>query len=163
MLNLENSSTQRNGPDPAPPCAPERPRGRRLAGLTIAATGVVYGDIGTSPLYTMREAFGPRGGLLPDDAAVLGVLSLIFWALVLVVTIKYVAVILRADNQGEGGVLALVSLVLRGVRAGGRRQRVAILLAMIATASWRTQTSRPLCCPASSARLSPASWTPRSS
>jgi KUP system potassium uptake protein len=134
VLTLEKSSTQRNGPDPAPPRAPDRPRGRRLAGLTVAATGVVYGDIGTSPLYTMREAFGPRGGLLPDDAAVLGVLSLIFWALVLVVTIKYVAVILRADNQGEGGVLALVSLVLRGVRAGGRRQRVAILLAMIGAA-----------------------------
>ena len=95
---------------------------------------MVYGDIGTSPLYTMREAFGARGGLPLGEAAVLGVLSLIFWALVLVVTIKYVAVIMRADNQGEGGVLALVSLVLRGVRAGGRRQRVAIVLAMIGAA-----------------------------
>jgi KUP system potassium uptake protein len=134
VLTLEKSSPERNGLDTASASAPDRAEGRRLAGLTLAALGVVYGDIGTSPLYTLREAFGARSGLLPDDAAVLGVLSLIFWALVLVVTIKYIVVILRADNQGEGGVLALVSLVLRGVRAGGRRQRVAIVLAMIGAA-----------------------------
>ena len=95
--------------------------GSRLPILVIGAIGVVYGDIGTSPLYTMREAFG-LGGLPLGEATVLGVLSLIFWALLVVVTLKYVAVIMRADNQGQG-VLALVTLALRGLRAGGRRQQ----------------------------------------
>jgi len=89
----------------------EAPRGRYLAGLAVAALGVVYGDIGTSPLYALREAFhGPhRIPLTPDN--VMGVLSLVFWALVLVVTIKYHIVIIRADNKGEGGVVALMALV----------------------------------------------------
>jgi len=72
----------------------------------LAALGVVHGDIGTSPLYTLREAFGHAGGLHLSEAAMLGVLSLVFWSLILVVTVKYVALILRADNRGEGGVLA---------------------------------------------------------
>src|SRR5438270_5940698 len=79
--------------------------------LTIAALGVVYGDIGTSPLYAVRQsllAFGDTG-----EHAILGALSLIFWSLVLVVTLNYVAVIMRADNRGEGGLLALSALVLR--------------------------------------------------
>jgi KUP system potassium uptake protein len=89
----------------------EEPRGRYLAGLAVAALGVVYGDIGTSPLYAMREAFhGPHGiPVTPDN--VMGVLSLVFWSLVLVVTIKYHIVIIRADNKGEGGVVALMALV----------------------------------------------------
>ena len=84
---------------------------RYLAGLAVAALGVVYGDIGTSPLYAMREAFhGPHGiPVTPDN--VMGVLSLVFWSLVLVVTIKYHIVIIRADNKGEGGVVALMALV----------------------------------------------------
>jgi KUP system potassium uptake protein len=134
VLTLNKSSAELIGQASAAPCVPGRTGGGRLAGLTLAAIGVVFGDIGTSPLYTMREAFGARGGLPLGEAAVLGVLSLIFWALLLVVTLKYVAVIMRADNQGEGGVLALASLVLRGVRAGGRRQRVVIVLAMIGAA-----------------------------
>jgi KUP system potassium uptake protein len=134
VLNLENSSTQRDGADPAPPCAPDRPRGRRLVGLTVAATGVVYGDIGTSPLYTMRAAFAPHGVLPIADATVLGVLSLVFWTLLLVVTVKYVALIMRADNQGEGGVLALVSLVLRGLRTSERARRLAITVAIVGAA-----------------------------
>ena len=89
--------------------------------MTLAAIGVVYGDIGTSPLYTMREAFG--SGVLPlTEASVLGVLSLIFWSLFTVVTLKYVIVILRADNRGEGGILALASLAQRALgRAGAAR------------------------------------------
>src|SRR5215213_10856540 len=83
--------------------------------LVLAALGVVYGDIGTSPLYTLREAFGHAGGLHLGEAAVLGVLSLVFWSLILVVTVKYVALILRADNRGEGGVLALGTLAARAV------------------------------------------------
>jgi KUP system potassium uptake protein len=86
-----------------------------LRALALAALGVVYGDIGTSPLYTMREAFGHAGGLHLSEPAVLGVLSLVFWSLILVVTVKYVVLILRADNRGEGGVLALGSLASRAV------------------------------------------------
>jgi KUP system potassium uptake protein len=89
-----------------------------LSALTLAAIGIVYGDIGTSPLYAMREAFGDIGALPLTEAGVLGVLSLIFWALILVVTLKYVAVILRADNRGEGGILVLSSLVPRDVWPG---------------------------------------------
>jgi KUP system potassium uptake protein len=83
--------------------------------LALAALGVVYGDIGTSPLYTLREAFGHAGGLHLSAPAVLGVLSLVFWSLILVVTVKYVVLILRADNRGEGGVLALGTLASRAV------------------------------------------------
>ncbi len=83
--------------------------------LVIGAVGVVFGDIGTSPLYTLKEAFGPHYGLEADPANVLGVLSLILWSLVLVVTLKYVAVLMRADNRGEGGILALTALVQRSL------------------------------------------------
>src|ERR671927_1569843 len=86
-----------------------------VRGLALAALGVVYGDIGTSPLYTIKEAFGEAGGLRPSEPAVLGVLSLVFWSLLLVVTAKYVALVLRADNRGEGGVLALGTLASRAV------------------------------------------------
>ncbi|MES1991873.1 MAG: potassium transporter Kup [Pseudomonadota bacterium] len=87
----------------------------RLA-LHVAALGVVFGDIGTSPLYTIRECFEPKVGLEPTSASVIGVLSLVFWAVTLVVMTKYVFFILRADNKGEGGVLALTALSLK--RAG---------------------------------------------
>ena len=83
--------------------------------LVLAALGIVYGDIGTSPLYTLREAFGHAGGLHLSEPAVFGVLSLVFWSLVLIVTLKYVVLILRADNRGEGGVLALGTLAARAV------------------------------------------------
>jgi KUP system potassium uptake protein len=101
----------------------EEPRGRYLAGLAVAALGVVYGDIGTSPLYALREAFhGPhRIPLTPDN--VMGVLSLVFWSLVLVVTIKYHIVIIRADNKGEGGVVALMALVNGSLLARGLSPR----------------------------------------
>jgi KUP system potassium uptake protein len=87
----------------------------RVLPLVVGAVGVVFGDIGTSPLYTIREAFSPHYGLVPDQANVLGILSLIFWALILVVTIKYVMIIMRADNKGEGGILALMALVQRSL------------------------------------------------
>ncbi|WP_448204650.1 potassium transporter Kup [Azospirillum sp. sgz302134] len=85
---------------------------KRLAPLLLAALGVVYGDIGTSPLYTLRECFG-HVGLRLTEGNVLGILSLVFWALILVVTIKYVTFVMRADNRGEGGILALMTLALR--------------------------------------------------
>ncbi|MBA3557143.1 MAG: potassium transporter Kup [Gemmatimonadaceae bacterium] len=112
------------------------PRGRRLAVLTLTAIGVVYGDIGTSPLYTVREAFSPQHGIAPTPANVYGILSLIFWSLIVVVAIKYLVFILRADNRGEGGVLAMLALVLqRQQRSGERRARaILILLGVFGTA-----------------------------
>src|SRR2546425_11364035 len=94
---------------PAEPVA--APHGRYLATLALAALGVVYGDIGTSPLYAIRESFYGTHGIAVSPGNVLGVLSLVFWSLILVVTIKYHVVIIRADNKGEGGVLALMALV----------------------------------------------------
>jgi KUP system potassium uptake protein len=90
-------------------------RGRQALPLVVGAIGVVYGDIGTSPLYTIQQAFSPAYGLAPDAGNVLGVLSLVFWSLLLVITVKYVAIILRADNRGEGGVLALMAVVQRSL------------------------------------------------
>jgi KUP system potassium uptake protein len=83
--------------------------------LVLGAIGVVFGDIGTSPLYTIREAFDPKYGLAADPANILGILSLVFWAITLVVTFKYVSVIMRADNRGEGGILALMAVVQRSL------------------------------------------------
>ena len=91
-----------------------------LFGLTVGALGVVFGDIGTSPLYAIREAFSVDYGLAPDHDTVLGVLSLVFWSLVLVVTVKYVTIVTRADNDGEGGIMALMALAQRSLPAGSR-------------------------------------------
>lgn len=90
------------------------------AGLIVGALGVVFGDIGTSPLYTLKEAFSPHYGLTPDQHTVLGILSLVFWALMIVVTFKYVAVIMRADNEGEGGIMALTALTQRTIKNSPR-------------------------------------------
>jgi KUP system potassium uptake protein len=84
-----------------------------LRSLMLGAIGVVFGDIGTSPLYTIKEAFTPHYGLTPDHATVLGILSLVFWSLMVIITVKYVAVIMRADNEGEGGIMALTALAQR--------------------------------------------------
>ena len=91
-----------------------------LSGLIVGAIGVVFGDIGTSPLYTIKEAFTPHYGLTPDHATVLGVLSLVFWSLMIVVTTKYVTIIMRADNNGEGGIMALMALAQRTLPKGSR-------------------------------------------
>ena len=91
----------------------EKPVGKRLALLTLGALGVVYGDIGTSPLYALRETFSPKYGIQPTPANVYGILSLIVWALLLVVTTKYIVFILRADNRGEGGILSMLALILQ--------------------------------------------------
>jgi KUP system potassium uptake protein len=98
------------------------PRGKYLALLSLTALGIVYGDIGTSPLYAVRESFLPAHGIAVSRGNVLGVLSLIFWSLILVISIKYLVFILRADNRGEGGILALASLATpMGVRHRGGR------------------------------------------
>ena len=91
-----------------------------MAALVAGAVGVVFGDIGTSPLYTIKEMFHPHFGLTPDAATVKGLLSLGFWSLLLVVTLKYVIVIMRADNEGEGGIMALTALAQRSLKPGSR-------------------------------------------
>ncbi len=114
--------------------AGEKPQPKRFLPLVLGSIGVVYGDIGTSPLYAFREAVkagsdGPAGEV--SEVAVIGVLSLIIWALVIVVTINYVLVLLRADNNGEGGPLALMALAQRAIRRG---KGVIVLLGAIAAA-----------------------------
>jgi KUP system potassium uptake protein len=86
------------------------------AGLTLAALGVVFGDIGTSPLYAMKEVFAGPHPMTPDPDRVHGIISLIFWALMIIVTVKYVMFIMRANNEGEGGIMALIALVKRSGR-----------------------------------------------
>jgi len=102
--------------------------GGPAAGLVVGALGVVFGDIGTSPLYALRETFLHGTGLVPTPEHVLGVLSTLFWAVTLTVTIKYVALIMRADNKGEGGVLALATLATRGLNGKRRRVRHAVVV-----------------------------------
>ena len=106
---------------------------RRLTlSSVVGATGIVYGDIGTSPLYALQQAVGEAGSF--DAEAVLGVLSLIFWALAISVTLKYVTIIMRADNEGEGGILALFALAQRRLIHGSTWGRVAVGLALAGTA-----------------------------
>jgi KUP system potassium uptake protein len=107
----------------------------RLGGLALAALGVVYGDIGTSPLYTMKEVFAGSHHpvpITPDN--VLGILSLVLWALMVVVTVKYVSFIMRADNKGEGGIMALMALALRKSEEGSLRRNVIITLGLFGAA-----------------------------
>ena len=105
------------------------PVGRHLLILSLTALGVVYGDIGTSPLYTLKEAFAARHGLVPTAPNVYGVMSLVIWTIILVVVVKYLVFILQADNHGEGGVLALLALVLqRQHRTDDRRRRAAFIV-----------------------------------
>ena len=84
-----------------------------LPAMTLAALGVVFGDIGTSPLYALKESFHAAHGLGITPANVLGILSIIFWTMTMVITIKYSAIVMRADNNGEGGIMALLALNLR--------------------------------------------------
>lgn len=120
----DGSGTQvRSGHDPH-----AAPRGRYLFALSVAAVGVVYGDIGTSPLYAVRECFHGPHGIGVSVGNVLGVLSLIFWTVVVVVTLKYHVYILRADNRGEGGIMALMALVHGAVH--GRARWVVVVLGL---------------------------------
>ena len=107
---------------------------KRTAALTLAALGVVFGDIGTSPLYTVKECFSEFTGLKPVPQDVLGILSLITWALIVIVTLKYVLVVMRADNRGEGGVLALMALVSRRAEISPRRRNFYLMLGMAGAA-----------------------------
>jgi KUP system potassium uptake protein len=115
--------------EPTPDLAstpPEAPLSRSaFLTLVLGSIGVVYGDIGTSPLYAFKEAIIAAGGGHADRGAVLGVLSLILWALIIIVTLKYVLILLYADNHGEGGTLALMALAERAL--GGNASKVALL------------------------------------
>jgi KUP system potassium uptake protein len=115
-------------PESPPALIESRPTGKRLAALTLLALGVVYGDIGTSPLYALREAFNETYGIAVTTANVYGILSLIIWALILVVSLKYIVFVLRADNRGEGGILSLLALNLQRMhRTADRPQRFLII------------------------------------
>ncbi|HSD39278.1 MAG TPA: potassium transporter Kup [Rhodocyclaceae bacterium] len=106
-----------------------------MPALTLAALGVVFGDIGTSPLYALKEAFFSVHHPIPADAAnVLGILSLIVWTLLIVVTFKYVVVVLRADNHGEGGVVALMARVIEQAQDRPKKKRIAIVLGLFGAA-----------------------------
>ncbi len=107
----------------------------RTSALATAALGVVYGDIGTSPLYTMKEVFAGSQHPVPiAPANVLGILSLIFWSLMLVVTVKYISFITRCDNKGEGGIMALMALALRPTAEGSTRRSVILILGLFGAA-----------------------------
>jgi KUP system potassium uptake protein len=112
-VNIAGSGSEHHGPLPV---------------LVLAAIGVVFGDIGTSPLYALKECFSPEHGIPFTTSAIFGIISMIFWALLLVVTIKYVIFVLRADNSGEGGVLSLMALALRSARDDRRRYFVLLML-----------------------------------
>jgi KUP system potassium uptake protein len=99
--------------------------------LTLAALGVVFGDIGTSPLYALKESFHATRGLPINEINVLGILSLIFWTITLIVSIKYVLVIMRADNNGEGGIMALLALNLRQKGLSPRKKFIIIILGFV--------------------------------
>ncbi|MEY4578863.1 MAG: hypothetical protein RL701_3566, partial [Pseudomonadota bacterium] len=107
-----------------------RPGAKAMAALALGALGVVYGDIGTSPLYAMRECFAHAA---PTHESVLGVVSLIFWALTLVVVVKYLTFVLKVDNRGEGGILALLALAEPQSRSGGVR-RILLLTGLVGSA-----------------------------
>ena len=101
---------------------------KRLATLCMAAIGVVYGDIGTSPLYTLKEVFSENGAVELTEAGILGTVSSIFWALMIVVTLKYVILVLRADNRGEGGIMALLTMALSSIGRGSKYRTMLLAL-----------------------------------
>jgi KUP system potassium uptake protein len=105
-----------------------------MAALTLGALGVVYGDIGTSPLYTMKEIFSPSGGIPLDPTHIVGAVSVIFWGLMMVVTMKYVLLILRADNRGEGGIMALTALAAQAAGNTAARRTTLLLIGVFGAA-----------------------------
>ncbi|HEX4585045.1 MAG TPA: potassium transporter Kup [Burkholderiaceae bacterium] len=105
-----------------------------LPALALCAVGVVYGDIGTSPLYAVQESFNPVHGIAPVPANVIGVISVMVWTLVMIVAVKYVVLILRADNRGEGGIMALTALASSAVGRSSPRYRTVVILGLVGAA-----------------------------
>ena len=104
---------------------------QKSAGLIVCALGVVFGDIGTSPLYALRECFHGSHGLVPTAPHILGVLSLVIWTLILIVCLKYITFVLRADNHGEGGILALFALTRADEANSGKRRTILVMIALL--------------------------------
>ncbi|HEX4235577.1 MAG TPA: potassium transporter Kup [Caldimonas sp.] len=119
---------------PGSPGATHGAAGQPFALLALAALGIVYGDIGTSPLYVMKTVFAREGGLALGESDLAGVLSLILWSLMIVVTLKYVLLIMRADNRGEGGIMALLALASSSVAGRPRLQHVLLMLGVFGAA-----------------------------
>ncbi len=109
-------------------------KSKSVAALTLGAIGVVYGDIGTSPLYTVKEIFSASTGIALTHANIIGAISAIFWALMLVVTLKYVTLVLRADNRGEGGIMALLALAVSSAAAAPARKKILLGLGVFGAA-----------------------------
>ena len=129
------SITATGGADAAPP--PDTSHGHAqgpLYKLAIGAVGIVFGDIGTSPIYSFRETFAGHHPLTPDQFHIHGVLSMIFWSMMIVVTLKYVFIIMRADNKGEGGSLALLALINRTIGGKKKWANSIVMLGVFATA-----------------------------
>src|SRR5438105_4705469 len=118
-----------------PATAPAAPTlHRATAPLVVAAIGIVFGDIGTSPLYALNEAFSPEHGIPLSRDNVLGILSLIVWSMAWVIALKYLVVMMRADNNGEGGILALLALALREMRGETRTRWLVISIGVFGAA-----------------------------
>jgi KUP system potassium uptake protein len=137
MTEVDPASLTPGEPEEQPPEAAAPPRAQRqshakagMAALTLGALGVVFGDIGTSPLYALQTVFAAdHHAVRPTQSAVYGVISLVFWTITTIVSVKYVSFIMRADNDGEGGIMALIALVQRGVRLDHRWAK-AVLVAL---------------------------------
>jgi len=131
MLTLNSARSNRT---PTDELARTAPRGRYLLKLCVGSLGVVYGDIGTSPLYAMRECFHGSHGVAVTSQNVLGVLSLVFWSFTIVISLKYLVYVMRADNRGEGGVLALMALASTSVRERRHVGPIVIVLGLFGAA-----------------------------
>lgn len=132
MVSLRFGENHQAGPSPRPPR--DEQRSRQLLLLSLSALGVVYGDIGTSPLYALRECFLGLHRYPPTEVNILGVLSLIFWALLLIVSVKYLVFVMRADNRGEGGILALLALLKPWRSRPGRHRTILAALGLFGAA-----------------------------
>ena len=132
-MNITATGAAVSEPPPETHQGPHHPQGS-LAKLSVGAVGIVFGDIGTSPIYAFRETFAGHHTLVPDALHIYGVLSLIFWSMMIIVTLKYVTIIMRADNKGEGGSLALLALINRMTSGKKRWTSGIVLLGVFATA-----------------------------
>ncbi len=135
MMRRDNRLVMTDTQQGAPDTSSQHTRPRQgVVGLAIGAIGVVYGDIGTSPLYALKESFSEAHGLAVNHDNVVGVLSLMAWSLLIVVTVKYVVLMMRADNRGEGGIMALLALVRRSFKDERRSQWLLLMLGMFGAA-----------------------------